>query len=213
MGASVGVLNGGVVNFASALIKGFGYDALHASLMQTPGGAFEIVGCIIFGYISSFEGWLCWSIILSSLPGMAGLIGLLTISYDNRLALTAMAWMQNVLGAPIILTWALSGVNVSGHTKRTTTIGLFFVFYCAGNICSPHMFLGSEAPRYPTAIKGLLGAYCALIVFTAVYWLLCLTQNKMRNRKGERGEGLLQEGMEGFDDITDNENHHFRYRL
>lgn len=140
MGAAVGVLNGGVVNFTSALIKGFGYDALHASLMQTPGGAFEIVGCIIFGFISSFDGWLCWAIVLSSLPGMAGLIGLLTISIEHRLTLTAMAWLQNVLGAPIILCWTLSGVNVAGHTKRTTTIGLFFVWYCAGKrngLCPP----------------------------------------------------------------------------
>lgn len=212
MGASIGLLNGGVVNFASALIKGFGYDALQASLMQTPGGAFEIVGCLIFGYVSSFRGWLCWAIALSSLPGMAGLIGLLTISYDQRLTLTAMAWLQNVVGAPIILCWTLSGVNVGGHTKRTTTIGIFFVMYCAGNICSPHMFLASEAPRYHTAIKGLLGGYVALIVFTLSYWALCMWENKARDRKGERGHDLLQEGMEGFDDLTDKENHHFRFR-
>lgn len=85
--------------------------------------------------------------------------------------------------------------------------------YCAGNICSPHMFLGSEAPRYHTAIKGLLGAYCALIVFTVAYWMLCLTQNRLRDRKHEEGATLLQEGLEGFDDLTDKENHHFRYRL
>lgn len=132
MGAAIGILNGGVANFASAIIKGFGYDALQASLMQTPGGAFEIVGCILFGYLSSFEGWLVWSIILSSLPGMAGLIGILTIPIEQRLALTAMAWLQNVLGSPIILTWALSGVNVAGHTKRTTVLGVFFIMYCAG---------------------------------------------------------------------------------
>lgn len=75
------------------------------------------------------------------------------------------------------------------------------------------MFLASEAPRYRTAIKGLLGAYCALIVFTIAYWIMCMTQNRLRNRKHEEGATLLQEGLEGFDDLTDKENHHFRYRL
>ncbi|KAF7192194.1 putative transporter [Pseudocercospora fuligena] len=213
MGAGVGILNGGVANFTSALIKGFGYDALQASLMQTPGGAFEIVGCILFGFLSRYQGWLMPSIILGCLPGMAGLIGILTIDIKHRLTLTAMAWMQNVLGSPLILIWSLPGIHTGGHTKRATAMGIFFVMYCAGNIGSPHMFLDSEVPRYPTAIKGLLGAYAAVVVFTAIYWAMCWTSNKRRDRRGERGENLMQEGLEGFDDLTDRENHHFRYRL
>ena len=72
MAAAIGILNGGVANFASALIKGFGFNALQASLMQTPGGAFEIIGCIAFGFLSRLRGMLLPSIILSCLPGMAG---------------------------------------------------------------------------------------------------------------------------------------------
>ncbi|KPI34296.1 putative transporter [Cyphellophora attinorum] len=212
MGAAVGVLNGGVVNFASALIKGFGFNALQASLIQTPGGAFEIIGCIIFGYLSTLRGWLGISIILSSLPGMAGLIGILTIDIRHRYALTAMAWMQNVLGSPIILVWSLPGINVAGHSKRSFVLGMFFVVYCAGNIASPHMFLGEEAPRYPTAIKGLLGAYVALIVFAIAYIALVWLENKRRDRKGLHGE-VVEELAEGFEDKTDVENKHFRYRI
>ncbi|KAK3681208.1 hypothetical protein LTR37_020940 [Vermiconidia calcicola] len=206
MGASVGVLNGGVANFTSALIKGFGYDALQASLMQTPAGAFEIVGCILFGWLSSFRGWYLPSIILGCIPGMAGLIGILTIDIKYRYALTAMAWMQNVLGSPLILCWTLPGVHVAGHTKRTTVLGLFFVMYCAGNIAGPHMFLESEVPRYPTAIKGLLGAYVAMIFFTSINFALCVVQNKQRDRKGARGDNVMLEGLEGFEDLTDWEN-------
>lgn len=213
MGAAVGILNGGVVNFTSALIKGFGFSGLRASLMQTPGGAFEIVGCILFGFLSRIDGWLCPSIILSCLPGMAGLIGIITIDIKYRYALTAMAWLQNVVGSPIILCWTLPGVHTAGHTKRSAVLGIFFVMYCAGNIAGPHLFLDRESPRYPTAIKGLLGAYVAMIVFAASYWALCWTSNKSRDRKGERGANLEVEGLEGFDDLTDRENHHFRYRL
>ncbi len=59
---------------------------------------------------------------------MAGLIGLLTIDIKHRYALVACCWLQNVLGAPIILGWTLPGLNVAGHTKRTTVVGLFFVY-------------------------------------------------------------------------------------
>ncbi|USW58155.1 Putative major facilitator superfamily, MFS transporter superfamily [Septoria linicola] len=213
MGAAIGILNGGVANFTSALIKGFGFDALQASLMQTPGGAFEIVGCIAFGFLSRLPGMLCPSIILSCLPGMAGLIGILTINIEHRYALTAMAWLQNVVGSPIILCWTLPGVHVAGHTKRAAVLGVFFAMYCAGNIAGPHLFLDAESPRYPTAIKGLLGAYVAMIVFTMAYWAICITSNKQRDRRHERGMTTIAERFEGFDDLTDRENQHFRYRL
>jgi MFS family permease len=63
MGACTGILNGGVANFASSLIKGFGFDALRTSLLQTPGGAFEIIGCIGFGFIATRKNLLGLTII------------------------------------------------------------------------------------------------------------------------------------------------------
>jgi hypothetical protein len=53
MGACTGLLNGAVANFASAIIKGFGFDALKTTLLQTPGGAFELFGCMIFGWVAT----------------------------------------------------------------------------------------------------------------------------------------------------------------
>ena len=55
MGACTGILNGSVANFASSLIKGFGFDALRTSLLQTPGGAFEVLGCWFFGWMSTHK--------------------------------------------------------------------------------------------------------------------------------------------------------------
>lgn len=58
MGVCTGILNGGVANFASALIKGFGFDALRTSLLQTPGGAFELIGCMFFGWVATKKNLL-----------------------------------------------------------------------------------------------------------------------------------------------------------
>lgn len=63
MGACTGILNGSVANFASSLIKGFGFDALRTSLLQTPGGAFEVIGCFFFGWMSTKKNLLGITII------------------------------------------------------------------------------------------------------------------------------------------------------
>ena len=53
-----GILNGGVANFLSAIIEGFGYSALKTSLLQTPGGAFELTCVIVLGYISTLPNMI-----------------------------------------------------------------------------------------------------------------------------------------------------------
>ncbi|KNG89671.1 hypothetical protein ANOM_002334 [Aspergillus nomiae NRRL 13137] len=210
-GMGIGILNSGVTNFMSAIIKGLNFDPLRTSLMQAPGGAFEIVGCLSLGYVSQYRNMLGISVILGCLPGMVGLIGLLTIPIDRRYALLAMCWMQNFVGAPIILNWTLAGVNVAGHTKRTTTLSIYFVCFVVGNIVGPHMFLSKEVPRYPTAIKGLLGTYCAVILFQSMYTVWCWVENR---RPGRVSLVAVQEDLlEGYQDITDKENKHFRYRI
>jgi hypothetical protein len=213
IGMGVGIVNASITNFMSSIIKGLNFDSLKTSLMQAPGGAFEVVGCVTLGYLSRFKNMLGITIILGCLPGMAGLVGILKIPIENRYALLGMCWMQNVLGSPIILSWATPGINVAGHTKRSTVLALYFVCYVVGNIVGPHMFLTSESPRYPTAIKGLLGTYCAVIFFQGIYTLWCWMENRRRDKLGMHAQVFEEELLEGFEDLTDRENLHFRYRL
>lgn len=148
------------------------------------------------------------------IPGLVGLAGILTISLEHPYNLCACAWVQNVLGSPVVLSWTLPVMNLAGHTKRATVIGLFFVFYCAGNIAGPHLFFPKEAPRYFSAIKGLETCYAACIVLQIVYTAYSFIQNRQRDRMGfttDRDEE--DKAREGFDDLTDWENKHFRYRL
>lgn len=80
------------------------------------------------------------------------------------------------------------------------------------SIIGPHLFLSTEAPRYPTAIKGLLGTYCAAIALQGLYTLWCWVDNQTRDKLGQHAE-VEEELMEGFEDLTDKQNKHFRYRL
>jgi hypothetical protein len=52
--------------------------------------------------------------------GVAGMIGIATISTEHPLALLACTWLQGVWGVSNILSWTLVAVNVAGHTKPTT---------------------------------------------------------------------------------------------
>lgn len=212
VGACVGILNGGVSNFASVLIKGFGFTGLQANLLQAPSGAIQIVMGVAFGCLAILPNMVGVSFLLSCLPGMSGLIGILLISLEHRWALLGCAWMQSIVGSCIVLNWTQPSMNVAGHTKRSTIMGLYFMFYCAGNIAGPHLFLPEEAPRYKTAIKGLLASYGAAMVLQTVYMCLCYMHNKSRDRRDLHAHDA-QEAFEGFEDFTDKENKHFRYRL
>jgi hypothetical protein len=53
--AMYGILNGGVVNFKSSLLRGFGFTGTEANLMQLPSGGVQIVGCALFGYLARFK--------------------------------------------------------------------------------------------------------------------------------------------------------------
>lgn len=50
--ACFGILNGGVVNFKSALIAGFGFTGVQANLLGMPSGPVQIVGCVGFGLLA-----------------------------------------------------------------------------------------------------------------------------------------------------------------
>ncbi|CAL5873860.1 uncharacterized protein PFLUO_LOCUS8143 [Penicillium psychrofluorescens] len=216
MAAAYGILNGCVTNFASELIEGFGFSGLQANLLQTPGGAFQIFTNIGFGFLATLPNMLGVSNFLACIPGTAGLIGMLLIPNSQRWALVACSWLQGGLGPCIVLNWTLPSVNVAGHTKRTTVMGLYFAFYCAGNISSPHLFIPSEAPRYKTALKGLVGTYSVAMFLQLLYTGWCYMNNRDRNKQFQQEgshEQQVEGDLEGFEDFTDKENKHFRYRL
>lgn len=61
IGLGCGVVNGGVSNFASSLIKGFGFSGINATLLQLPTGAFQCVLVPLSGLAAGyFKDTRCW---------------------------------------------------------------------------------------------------------------------------------------------------------
>lgn len=208
-----GVINGGVSNFASSLIKGFGFSGINATLLQLPTGAFEFFLVPLCGLAAGyFKNTRCIILALICLPPLGGLLGIRLTSLSHRWTLVGCTWLQYLVGAPVILSWNLLTTNIAGHTKRSTANGLWFLFYAAGNIAGANIFFAKEAPRYFSALTGLITCYCGMVVVSLGLAGWMKWENGRRDRLWGEGEDE-QAVVDGFRDQTDGEAKHFRYAL
>lgn len=225
IGLCCGVINGGVSNFASALIKGFGFSGIYATLLQLPTGAFEFALVPVCGLVAGyFKDVRCIVIMVICLPPLGGLLGIRLTSLDHRWTLVGKSfpppnsrltqtnsigctWLQYLIGAPVIITWNIMTTNIAGHTKRAITNGLWFVFYAGGNVAGANIFFTRESPRYFSALTGLIVCYIAMILIALFLRQYMWWENKRRDEK----DGVALAGADalaiedGFKDLTDKE--------
>lgn len=210
-----GIVNGGVSNFQSALISGFGFSQLATTALQMPTGAIEFVVVLSAGIAAlKIPNSRCIIFCLLCVPGLSGLIGVHLIE-DNRWALVGCTWLQYIIGGPVILNWIFINANISGTTKKTVTNGLWFVFYAAGNIAGANVFKSNEAPKYRSAMIALITCYSAMIALGIAYRFLCMSRNAARDKEqGELTDAMREQAIiDGFKGLTDFENRGFRYSL
>jgi predicted MFS family arabinose efflux permease len=213
IGLGCGVVNGGVSNFASSLIRGFGFDGLYATLLQLPTGAVEFVVVPLCGLAAGyFRDSRCVILAVVCLLPLGGLLGIRLTPLSQRWSLVGCTWLQYVVGAPVILSWNLLTTNIAGHTKRSTANGLWFLFYAAGNIAGANIFFAKEKPRYFSALTGLIVCYCGMVVIALFLRQWMWWDNKRKDRKyGVRQD---EQGVaDGFRNQTDMQAKHFRYAL
>lgn len=213
IGLCCGVINGGVSNFSSSLLRGFGFSGIYTTLLQLPTGAIEFFVVPICGLAAGyFRNTRCIILAVVCLPPLAGLLGIRLTPLSERWSLVGCTWLQYIVGAPVILSWNLLTTNIAGHTKRSTANGMWFVFYAAGNIAGANIFFAREAPRYFSALTGLIVCYCAMVVIAGVLAAWMGWQNKRRDQLYGAGEDE-QAVRDGFSDLTDVQAKHFRYAL
>jgi MFS family permease len=135
VGLACGIINGGVSNFASALIKGYGFSGIYATLLQLPTGAFELFLVPICGLVTTLvRDTRCIMLGVICLPPLAGLIGIRFTNLDHQWTLVGCTWLQYLIGGPVVISWNILTTNIAGHTKRTFGNGIWFTLYAAGNI-------------------------------------------------------------------------------
>lgn len=216
IGLGTGVINGGVSNFSTALITGYGFSGLNATLLQLPTGAIEWIVIPILGWICTRKDLRLITIMVSCLVPFAGLLGIRLTPIDRRWTLVGCTWLQYLVGCPVILSWTVLTANIAGHTKRSTANAAWFLLYAAGNIVGANIFQSKNAPRYFSALYGLLACYAGIILI-AFFLRLYLSHENHRREKAfgsSRSDGQEQEAIAyGFLDVTDKESAYFRYAL
>lgn len=132
------VPNGGISNFGTLIIKGFGFSTLGTTLMQIPYGmivAISVLICVFSNdYLSTRLGknTRCYMILVFLLPNFAGTFGLRYLDQHNHVGRLICYYLTGPYNAGFVLMLSLSTANTAGHSKKVVTNGIMFLGYCAG---------------------------------------------------------------------------------
>lgn len=105
---------------------------------------------------------------------------------------------------------SLAQANTAGHTKKNVQFAILYIGYAVGNLIGPQTFRANQAPAYTGGVIAMLICYCVCIGLMAVYWALCVYQNRgVVAPTVEIGDETAV--VDSFTDVTDFKQEGFRY--
>ncbi|PYH36335.1 MFS allantoate transporter [Aspergillus neoniger CBS 115656] len=220
LGLSGNIPNGGISNFGTLIIQGFGFSTLVTTLMQIPYGAFTSLMIIIAVFINDRlpPNNRCLTAIFFLLPNLAGSFGLAFLPATNQVGRLICYYLTGSYNASFVLILSILTGNIAGHTKKVVTNAMIFLGVCAGNIAGPFFYRSEQAPRYTLGIWSMVVANFIEIALIVVLRVVLAWENrrrdKMRMREDGDGAGVSagdEDDVVAFGDLTDKENLNFRY--
>jgi len=225
LGVVGNIPNGGISNFGTIIIQGFGFSTLITTLMQVPYGiliAISILICVFLNDYVSKRGWQsrCFFIILFLLPNISGAFGLAFLSADNKAGRLICYYLTGPYNAAFVMVLSLQTANTAGHTKKVVTNACLFLGYCTGNIAGPFFYKESQRPRYELGIWSMIVSHLLeVVVILTLRWMLARENARRDKVQGIHGVETEEEKVErererdrtAFSDLTDRENLNFRY--
>lgn len=219
------VPNGGISNFGTIIIQGFGFSTLVTTLMQVPYGvliAISILTCVFLNDYVATRGkqTRCYFIILFLLPNIAGAFGLAFLDAGNKAGRLICYYLTGPYNAAFVMILSLQTANTSGHTKKVVTNAVLFLGYCTGNIAGPFFYKTDQSPRYQLGIWSMIVSHLLEVIVILTLRVLLARENKIRDILQGIGEGESEEmrfarererDRTAFSDMTDRENLNFRY--
>jgi ACS family allantoate permease-like MFS transporter len=139
---------GGLSNFFSQLIVGFGYTPEESLLYGTPGGAVEVVFLIACGWAGDKYGYRILISMIGLCTAMLGMILIVALPLSNNSGRLAGYYLTQASPTPFVALLSLIASNVAGYTKKTTVAAMYLIGYCVGNIIGTYL-----TPAYPIATK------------------------------------------------------------
>ena len=202
--------NGPNSTMSAIIVNSYGFSTLNSLLLVTPAGfvsgTIELGVCYLayrFKNIRVYLFVVCVSLTMVSCL----LLWQLPRSATAGL-LVAIEFLPSFGGAYAIML-GLQIANTAGYTKRTVTSSGLFMAWCLGNFTGPLLFKKEDAPVYGPGFAVVVAGSAAALVLVIVYRIVCVSENKRRDRNGT---------IEAFDnayndDLTDRMNKQFRYVL
>lgn len=196
----------GILQFATLVIKGFGWSDLNTMLVSLPAGGIQIIGIwvVVLGTKYTRLPRCAWGII-STFPALIGNIGLAVLDPSARWGTVACTWLATVLSPTMVVLLSLIASNIKGNTKKSAASNGYFIFYAAAAIAGPQLW--TKPPRYTEGIITDLVSMGTVIVIFGLFYL----SGKRENR---RRDGLtVSDSQPGDADVTDREDLNFRYSV
>lgn len=138
--------NGGISNFGTIIIKGFGFSTLVTTLMQVPYGAMislSILSCVFLN--DRFINKRTIMMLVYLAPNIAGTFGLAFVPVEHKVRRLICYYLTGPYNAAFVLMLSLTTANTAGHTKKVLTNGILFLGYCTGNIAGPFFYKTAQS--------------------------------------------------------------------
>ncbi|OJJ48428.1 hypothetical protein ASPZODRAFT_1594647 [Penicilliopsis zonata CBS 506.65] len=215
LGIVCNIPNGGISNFGTIIIEGFGFSTLVTTLMQIPYGIIIALSILLCVYLNDrFQNRRCMFVLLFLLPNIAGAFGLRFVPQDQKVGRLICYYLTGPYNAAFVLILSMQIANTAGHTKKVVTNAVLFLGYCTGNIAGPFFYKTNQSPSYPLGIWSMIVSHLVeAVLITTLGFLL-----RWENQKRDQIQSQMEGGLEGRDldataflDLTDRENPNFRY--
>jgi MFS transporter, ACS family, DAL5 transporter family protein len=204
---------GGTTLFASLLYKSLGFDSNTSLLMSMPTGFIQICSNLGFGYLADRTGQRSLvaagsqiiNIFFASLLVGLSHVGPLHLRFGQ---LIAYFFIIGNGSTPYFIVISMISSNTLGYTKKTTVNGIVFTALAVAFLAGPQIF--RDGPYYFKAKSAVIGLWVLALVLLFVLYLLNTRENAKRDKEEAEGRVPRPRGVE-FLDLTDKENHNFRY--
>lgn len=200
LGTVCNIPNGGISNFGTLIIKGFGFSTLGTTLMQIPYGIFIalcILTCVLIN--DRIKNRRCMMILIFLSPNIAGAFGLRFVGADHKVGRYICYLLTGPYNAAFVLVLSLQTANTAGHTKKVVTNACLFLGYCTGNIAGPFFYKPAQAPEYELGIWSMIVAHLMEVCLICTFWFLMWRENRRRDKLQGIGEFAL-DGEHNLDD-------------
>ncbi|KAH8727171.1 major facilitator superfamily domain-containing protein [Phaeosphaeriaceae sp. PMI808] len=198
----LGIVNTGYAGpfFTPTIVREMGYTSSEAQLRSIPVFIVAAVIAILFAYLSDrfrHRYLFCMFGLVVSSTGYIILLAQHNLSVGVKYFALFLVVPGGFISQPIVLVW-ISNL-MSGHYKRSVSSAVQVGIGNLGGIVASNVFLGNEAPRYPTGYGTSLGLLWVCGAASTALFFYVKRENKIRER-GERDWRLEGEDADNLGD-------------